>query len=312
MPVTLRSAIADSRTFVKAVLTNQLARHAPAAYVRLTGETGRGSEPESAEEIAGYFERCFHDYVARLDAVGISLEAALQGADLLEYGPGDLPGVALLMYARGAARVTCADRFPLVRVSEKNQAVLRILMDRLPPAQRDRAATAFTVAGSPASGFREDAIRYVVTANGCVGQHAAYSLVYSRAVLEHVNDLAATFADMWQALRPGGLAIHEVDLKSHGLHRKDILDFLCWPDWAWSLMYSNKGYPNRWRIDRYRQLAAETGFDVLSLAPDERAPASAIAAVRGELPARFEALTDEDLSCLSFWMVLRRDAKPPP
>lgn len=275
-------------------------------YLRVTGQTGRGEEGSSPPEIADYFLRCFEDYRAKLSVVGLSLDDLIRNQSLLEYGPGDLPGVALLMYAHGAKSVTCADRFAMVNLSATNLAVLDLLLSRLPAAERARAAGAFRISGDPRSGFNPDVIDYLVSPDGCVHQSGRYALVYSRAVLEHVNDLAATFGDMESALIPGGVAMHEVDLKSHGLHRDTPLDFLCWPEWAWSMMHSNKGVPNRLRINRYRELVEGSGLHKRLIEPVEIAPLAHVQAVRSCLSSAFKDVPDEDLTWLSFWMILQR------
>jgi len=131
-------------------------------------------------------------------------------------------------------------------------------------------------------------------------------LVFSRAVLEHVNNLQASFHDMYAALKPGGIAIHLVDLKSHGLHRDNPLDFLAWPSWLWSMMYSAKGVPNRLRVDAYRKAVAQSGFDLIEMKPTLLASAEDIQAVRPQLADCFKSLSDEDLSCLGFWLVCRK------
>lgn len=302
----------DAKRFARAAVTNQLASFAPNLYLRLTGQTGRGEGGNTPPEIADYFVRCFEDYRSRLAALGIRLEDAIADGALLEYGPGDLPGVALLMYAHGARSVTCADRFAMVNLSPTNLAVLRLLLAGLPEERRERAAQAFRTAGDPSSGFRPEAIDYLVTPDGCVRQPGRYALVYSRAVLEHVNDLVATFRDIDAALMADGIAIHEIDLKSHGLHRETPLDFLCWPEWAWSVMHSNKGVPNRLRIDRYRDLIQRTGMKQLSFDVNETAPMESITAARPCLARPFRHLSDEDLSWLSFWMVLRKSTYESP
>jgi hypothetical protein len=101
-----------------------------------------------------------------------------------------------------------------------------------------------------------------------------------------------------------------VDLRSHGLHRSNPLDFLTWPDWLWSLMYSGKGVPNRWRVDRYRRDLAEQALQVLRLTPTTLAEPRDVAAVRPYLAEQFRALSDEDLSWLGFWLVCRRRDGP--
>ena len=300
------SPVKDFRRAFRAMLTNQIAKYAPALYIRLTHETGRGGGAESIEEIAAYFETCFADYFKMLDISSEKIPEWLAGKTVLEYGPGDVPAVALLTIAFGAERVICADRFELVSLSDKNVAVLRCLMDRLPAPARARAYACFREAGKPETGFEEGRISYVVHPSGLSGIRDCADLIISRAVLEHVNDLSATFSDLAAALRTGGIAVQLVDLRSHGLHRSNPLDFLTWPSWIWSLMYSAKGVPNRWRVDSYRRYVEEQALEVLRLTPTTVADSSDIAAVRRYLANPFRELSDEDLSWLGFWLVCRK------
>lgn len=303
-----RKPIKDASRAARAILSNLLASYAPAFYVRLTGQTGRGSAPESAQDIANYFRRCFDDYCEQL---GLNLEQAqnwLRGQCLLEYGPGDVPGVALLMLAYGADKVICVDRFPLAQSTPKQIEVLEQLVEGLVGEAKQRVATCFYVAGDPRSGLRRDRLEYVIKPSGLSGLREAVDCIYSRAVLEHVNDLEATFKDIAKALKPGGITIHQVDLKSHGLHRENSLDFLTWPTWLWDLMYSGKGVPNRWRIDCYRRAIDTSGLKLQLLEPTLRAQPEDIAEVRPYLARAFKELPDEDLSWLGFWLVAHKPA----
>jgi SAM-dependent methyltransferase len=294
----------DVLLFCKAVCSNQLARFAPGLYVRLTGETGRGDEAGDDAAVADYFLRCFDDY---FDALGIERDARgdfLAGKAVLEYGPGDVLGVALLLYAHGAARVQCVDRFPLSRVTPRNLSIYRLLLERLAPAARARADRAFAVHGDPASGFDPAAIAYKVTPDGLAGQPRAYDLVISRAVLEHVNDLPRTVADIAASLAPGGISVHEVDLRSHGLDRYRVYDFLTWPDALYRVMYGRKGFPNRWRVDKYRELFSRSGLRVRALRPTGTLSQDEIAPIVRKLPARLRGVSPQELAWLGFWAVL--------
>ncbi|MCC6194982.1 MAG: methyltransferase domain-containing protein [Burkholderiales bacterium] len=291
----------DPARFLRAFATNQLARISPAAYVKLTGQTGRGEAgTESAESIAAYFRECFEDYARELDVPLARMPAFLEGKVLLEYGPGDLPGVALLMYAHGARKVYCVDRFPLVALSDKNRHALALMVDGLPSDMRARAA-----AVSRGQALDANAVEYIVRADGLSGLDAAIDFVFSRAVLEHVNDLDATFRDMARALRPGGRALHQVDLKSHGLHKANRLDFLTWRDSVWDLMYSGKGFPNRHRVDRYREAIARAGLAAPVMRATELARKDEVDDVRPQLAARFRGLSDDELAWLGFWLATR-------
>ena len=299
-------ALGTIRRVVRAALTNQLARHAPALYVQITGQTGRGADEIHLDAVGDYFQKCFDEYFEHLGVAQSDRAGFLRGKRLLEYGPGDVPGVAILMVAHGAEQVVCVDRFPLVKMSPKNVEIVKLMLERLPDEARQRADLCFRQPGRPESGFNPRYIDYLVRPSGLSGFSDEADLVFSRAVLEHVNDLPASILDMYAALKPGGVSIHLVDLKSHGLHRVNPLDFLEWPDWLWSLMYSEKGVPNRLRVDAYREAVSQSGFECVALKPTLRATAVDIQAVRPRLAKRFRNLSDEDLSWLGFWLVCRK------
>jgi SAM-dependent methyltransferase len=303
-----QNPVKDARRAVRAILGNQVAHWAPRLHARLTGETGRGTEQGSPQDVAEYFRSCFEDYFRALDVAPKAVPAFLDGKRLLEYGPGDVPAVALLMVAHGAESVVCVDRFPLLDLSETNGAVVRSLLQGLDGERRRRAESCFVSSGDPESGL-SSRIRYLIRPSGLSGLRDAVDLVLSRSVLEHVDDLPATFADMYAALREGGLAVHKVDLKSHGLHKDNSLDFLTWPQGLWSLMYSNRGVPNRWRIDTHRRAMAASGLHALSLRPTLVADPREMQDVRPHLSRPFRSISDEDLSWLGYWAVLQKGAR---
>ena len=220
----------DAKLFVKAVLSNQLARFSPGMYVRLTGQTGRGEDDTDPAGVADYFMRCFQDYRRKLGhADEASFAGYLSGKRVLEYGPGDVLGVALLFYAWGAERVDCVDRFPLSRIRPSSIEIYRHLLKKLDGVQRQRAEAVFNKPGDPASGLDERRVSYRVDPAGLSRSKNEYHLILSRAVLEHVGDLEASFQDMYCALQNDGISLHLVDLKSHGLDRYKEFDFLTWP-----------------------------------------------------------------------------------
>jgi hypothetical protein len=296
----------DAVRIVRAVATNQLAKFVPQAYVRVTGETGRGRDVAPPEETARYFLTCVHEYMDLLRVPRTEISSFWRDRRIVEYGPGDIPGVALLLAGLGAKSVLCADRFSLVRFDDYQQRVIQALVDLLPDdMSRARLRGCFKEPGRFGSGLTATPIDYAVTASGLIGRDAIADIVISRAVLEHVDDLPATFRDMARALAPHAVAVHKVDLKSHGLHRGNRLDFLTWPERLWSLMFSGKGAPNRLRIDQYRNEAARAGLAIETLEVCERATHEEVRQIRPHLAPPFRSLSDEDLGCLSFWMVCR-------
>jgi SAM-dependent methyltransferase len=294
---------------LKAIATNQVARLAPGLYVRLTGQTGRGdSAAESSTDAARYFRQCISDY---LDVVGVpqsELADFLDNKVVLEYGPGDIPGVALLLVAFGVRKVYCVDRFPLVRIASNNLRIVQQLRALLSASECARFDECFVDPDKPEMGFNPSRIEYLVRANGVSGLKRYVDLVVSRAVLEHVNDLEATFQDMHDAMRDGAIAIHQVDLRSHGLHVSNPLDFLAPPSWLWQLMHSHKGVPNRWRADHYDMIVRRLGVETIAFWPTALFSKELVAAVRPQLSPAFAQVTDEQLAWQGFWLAFRKNA----
>lgn len=295
---------ADVALAARAIAANTLAKLAPTIYFRQTDLTGRGLGAESSHEVADYFVECFNDYFIRLHVA--DADAFLAGKTVLEYGPGDFPGVTLLMIAHGAERAFCVDRFPLMELSNFNLEVLHLLLQRCSAPERERLLSCFVDPLKPEIGVAARRVQYIVNARGLTGLQSEVDLVFSRAVLEHVNDLQATLADMVRALRVGAKAVHLVDLRSHGHHRHNPLDFLRWPQWLWGLMHSAKGAPNRHRISAYRDGLARLQVRVLALDSTQDVPLADVRAVRSQLALPFRDLEDADLRCMIFWMVFSR------
>jgi len=298
------NAVQDALRFAKATASNLLARFAPGTYVRLTRQTGRGAREDSVEDVAAYFERCFADYRQQLGVTEYDAGTWLRGLHVLEYGPGDILGTALMFHAYGAAEVECVDRFPMQQVSAWNAAVYRALVARMPEPARARAQAAFVVAGEPASGLRPDAVSYRVTPDGLAARQGAFDLIVSRAVLEHVNSLEATLRDVATCLRPRGVSVHNVDLRSHNLDRYRPFDFLTWPEPLYRLMYSHKGFPNRWRPDAYRAILRGLPLLLRTMEPTGRIAVDDVERIRPHVARHLRGASADDLAWTGFWLCL--------
>jgi SAM-dependent methyltransferase len=303
------NAVRDVLRFAKATASNLLARLAPGTYVRLTRQTGRGAREDCVEDIAAYFERCFADYRQQLGVTEPDTASWLGGRRVLEYGPGDILGTALMFHAYGAATVECVDRFPLQHITARNAAVYRALVARLPEPARARAQAAFVVVGEPASGLRPDAVSYRVTPDCLAARPGVFDLIVSRAVLEHVNSLEATLRDVATCLRPRGVSVHSVDLRSHNLDRYCPFDFLTWPEPLYRMMYSHKGFPNRWRSDAYRAILRGLPLELRTMEPTGRIAADDVERIRLRVARHLRGASADDLAWTGFWM--RLDAPEP-
>lgn len=285
----------------RAIATNQVARTFPRFYMQLAGQTGRGGGPADADEVADYFLACLDDLAARVGCDRASFADFVAGKDVLEYGPGSIPGMAMLLLACGARRVTCVDRFPLLDAVDDQRPVFTALARRLGGA---RGAALEALARDIGTAGIPGRLDVVLHPSGLSGLAAACDLVVSRAVLEEVNDLPATFADMARALRAGGLAVHQVDLRGYGLEREHALDFLVPTGALWRLMYSHKCVPNRVRVGEYRRLARASGLREVSFEPGIVLSTGEVEAIRPRLAPEFRDLPADELACLTFWLCL--------
>lgn len=266
------------------------------------------------ERSLAYIERVHSDYCAY---AGVSHFAGT----VAEIGPGDNFGVALLLLSGGAREVHTLDRYRPLRERERQRAIYRALAERhrlarLFDGEPDEAAIRGLVqhAGEPAETFfRRAGLRF--------------DAILSRAVIEHLYDPLAALNDMAAALNPGGILVHRIDLRDHGMFAgHHPLTFLTIPEPLYRRMTRGSGRPNRvlmpayaaWlarsglkgtlRITRLAGVEGEVGPAHLEeLAAESRARAlAAVKAIRPRLAAPFRALSDETLAVSGCLLVARK------
>lgn len=222
--------------YVAAEVAKNIAMGIPAIARRRTA-LGRTALPPSSELL----QRYAYDH---LDEV-LRHTGPVAGKSVLEIGPGDNLVTGLAFLAAGAASYTALDRFPGAyddNTARQWYALLkadwpRKYPDLLWPAGLDSFPNDPRV-----SVMREG----VETATSI----PRFDLVTSYAVGEHVQDVRA-FADLTRcALKPNGVAMHAIDMGGHDWDRfGDPFLFLRFPEWLWQAMGSNRGTPNRVRIE---------------------------------------------------------------
>ena len=135
-------------------------------------------------------------------------------------------------------------------------------------------------------------IRYLVPWNDeNVLSSIKVDMIFSMDVLEHIDDLKATYESMHQLLSIGGLMSHEVDFKCHGHSRKWNGHWAC-QDLVWKIIRGRRPYLlNRVAHSEHLQMQRGMGFKVLLDMPKIRE--SEIA--RSELNSRFSHFSDDDI-----------------
>ncbi|MFO1523091.1 MAG: class I SAM-dependent methyltransferase [Kiritimatiellia bacterium] len=302
---TLRDRLLRSRRAIIAwnVAANQLnrIRHRPGASFEFHSHA---DTREAAVRTAGYVRHMFKDYLDILPR-----EYDLAGQRVVEIGPGDQFGVALLFLAHGAASVTCLDKYR----ARVNPAFLGMLYEELrrdlTPEQQARVS-----ARGPHGGPGGDAFRSLddcpLERAGAVLEPSSADLVVSRSVLEYLKQPDEAFRVVDALLARGGAMAHVVDCRDDGLfssHGFHPLEFLTVPESTYSAMTSHTYRPNRWRIAQFRRVLNDMGYAAVTRVLRIAGEAGRISEVpalpdslRLRLATPFRDLPDADLTTDGF------------
>ncbi len=211
------------------------------------------------------------------DSLGIGLAALLSGAgryvglDIVPYSAkADLNKMLdeLLRMYRQEEQVPDDKEFPSVRPLIDSYAFPRHVVD-----QRNVTAKADEICDQLRSGLNSGSLLgYRVPWISLPKiDEASLDLIFSQAVLEHVDSLEETYRAMFTWLKPGGYASHVIDFKAHG--RSPFWNgHWAYSDWQWNLVRGKREFLlNREPLSTHLRLAKNVGFEIL-LAQREQAP----------------------------------------
>lgn len=134
--------------------------------------------------------------------------------------------------------------------------------------------------------------------------------IWSHSTLEHVrkHEFEPTIQRMYAALKPGGVASHNVHLPDHLDGRLNNLRFksVLWEKEWWA----NSGfYTNRLRPSEIEQAFRDSGFEVVTC---DVARWTKLPTPRSAMAPEFRDFSDEDLLATGMMIVARRPAKDEP
>ena len=282
-------------------------------------------ERAGANDSLFYAHRVFAETDALARRHGLSSPRSV-----LEIGPGVNLG-ALFTFAASGARAAGVDVAPLPRPPNGFYEALRDYLFAVEGfawwrsfAERQPGRVEFpSVSSFPSASDLLASIDYrsSVSSDSLPFPGGTFDLVYSIAALEHVPEPERTVAEIARVLAPGGLAIHEIDLKHHG--SEDPLRFLEFSDEEWrrratpygtdlSLRtildggFSGEVFCNRLRSADWKRLFESAGLAVERMEPVIVLDVSAVRPER--LLNRFQALPMEELTVLTIRVVGRKAA----
>lgn len=110
----------------------------------------------------------------------------------------------------------------------------------------------------------DSVIHYAVPwSSGSVLQEKSIDLIFSQAVLEHVDDLAGTYRAMHNWLKNDGYISHQIDFKSHNTAR-DWNGHWLYPDALWKIIRGKRPYLlNRQPYSAHKRMLDHAGFTLL-------------------------------------------------
>lgn len=267
-------------------------------------DNGAAHAEMDVEGSVRYIETVYGDYLTYAGMDGFRGTVA-------EIGPGDNFGVALLMLNGGAENVVAIDRFYSRRDERSQNQIYRALSEKY--------GLSDLFDGSPTeAAIKNLQYTYGKPAETCFAEDdTRYDAIVSRAVFEHLYDPVKVLGDTTAKLRPGGVQVHEIDLRDHGMFAgHHPLTFLTVPRTLYRLMTKNAGRPNRVMSNVYRSWLEQSGLEWTiyvkglvgvdeDFAPDtwdnldqalKEKSLAAVRSIRPEMSDDFAGVRDEDLA----------------
>lgn len=265
-------------------------------------------------------------HLVMLDRYGFKIKEAQVG----ELGPGDSIGIGLAALLSGAARYVGLDLVPFSARSDL-PAVFDTLVGlyrqresipdqrefpRVLPVMDSYAFPEHLIDWTNSTG-KAERVRGELSEGVNSGELVRYQapwitpddipmgsldLVFSQAVLEHVDALEETYRAMFMWLKPGGYASHVIDCGAH--HLSPLWNgHWAYSDREWRLVRGQREFLlNREPISAHLALAQRAGFETLLVHREYDDQGLEVTA----LSRRFRQLDKEDLRTRVAMLILRK------
>jgi SAM-dependent methyltransferase len=227
-------------------------------------------------------------HLAILHAYGFKIAGARVG----ELGPGDSIGIGLAALLSGATQYLGLDIVPfsananlerifneLVNLYSRRESIpdndeFPRLRPRLDSHEFPGHLIDLTDFAARAKGIRDE-LRSVLNGSRVIKYQAPWTspndialasldLIFSQAVLEHVDNLEETYQAMFAWLKPGGYASHVIDFSAH--HLSPFWNgHWAYSDLQWTLVRGRREFLlNREPVSTHLVCAEKAGFEILA------------------------------------------------
>lgn len=258
-----------------------------------------GPPPMLSQPVEQIVQR--HGLIARLIQQYTPADLDLTGTAVCEIGAGDCLAGASLFLGKGARHVNIVE----VEAPVTNEKQLQVL-ERLKKEGLPLDLTIIKANGE----LHLDGKR--VTYHRCYMEHFnsqnAHQLVFSFAVVEHVEDLEDFYASCWRTLRPGGWMLHWIDLSGHQWLEDPVppLDFQTYPDWLYNLMFLRYQRATRRFFNEHLAAVTDAGFVIREATPTRTADLAYLDRLWPKLRPAAKARPREELQVLEFVLLARK------
>jgi len=222
---------------------------------------------------------------------------------ILEIGPGPDLLLGLLALESGAQSYSAIDYFPVLSAP---LSFYENLKKDLRAPQALRAVDQVCSSLSENKPINSPEIKYQILGIEKLDEtENKYDFIFSKDVLEHVDDLNSAFRAMRSSLASGGRMIHKIDFQTHTsfIQDKDRLNFLRYSDYIYNRFVKFRGGPNRLRLPEVIALAKANGFEVETIRIDKQMEVNELKQSKRFLSEYYRNLDDNSLLPLSAWII---------
>jgi len=216
---------------------------------------------------------------------------------MCEAGAGDGLAVAALLISLGARKVHLVELNPPV-ATKRQVEILEQLQKKGLPLRPDAVLEAQPLR-------LKDAVVYHQCFMEEMDTVAAFDLIFSNSVLEHVEDVDTFFGRCFRSLKPGSRMIHCIDLGGHASFEDPMppLEFQIYPDWLFWLMSPPFNRATRRAVGEYVQFAKSVGFTNVVVKPTRLADPAYLEAVWPRLNRRIRRAGKAGVAVVEFILI---------
>ena len=207
----------------------------------------------------------------KIKNIGRKVNFSIKGAKILEIGSGRSPIVPLYLWLHGATRVTTCDLNPYFKeelwiesiqwIRKSKILTSKVFSEAIPDRMMELTSNdKFITGGKILKTLHNIGIDYLAPADACMlpFEDDYFDAHISYTVLEHIprNIIINIFSEAKRIVRPGGVAIHNIDYTDHFAYSDQKISkihFLRYTDSEFKRLAGNRFmYMNRLRDDDFR------------------------------------------------------------